>query len=240
MSSSSDLETKSTMEYDPSKDEKNVDVLANDEAGSLDDDDNNGTITLVSSDEKKFTLEKKSAFVSKLVSQALENDATATEIPMPGAKGAILELVVQYMTHHAGTEPPIIEKPLRSKLMKDVCKDKWDAEFIDAIGPNRQQLYDLILAANYMDVKSLLHLGCAKVASLIKGQPLEKIKDILAVDQSANKAASGESKTDAPPAPAAPASAPGSASSSSTESKTQNDSSDETEQAGDVTMHTSG
>lgn len=31
-----------------------------------------------------------------------------------------------------------------------------------------------------MDVKSLLHLGCAKVASLIKGQPLEKIKDILA------------------------------------------------------------
>ena len=31
-----------------------------------------------------------------------------------------------------------------------------------------------------MDIKSLLHLGCAKVASLIKGQPLEKIKDILA------------------------------------------------------------
>jgi len=78
------------------------------------------------------------------------------------------------MTHHAGVEPPIIEKPLRSKLMKDVCKDKWDAEFIDNIGNNRQQLYDLILAANYMDVKSLLHLGCAKVASLIKGQPLEK------------------------------------------------------------------
>jgi len=30
-----------------------------------------------------------------------------------------------------------------------------------------------------MDIKGLLHLGCAKVASLIKGQPLEKIKDIL-------------------------------------------------------------
>jgi hypothetical protein len=63
--------------------------------------------------------------------------------------------------------------------MKDVCKDAWDAEFIDRIGENRQMLYDLILAANYMDIKSLLHLGCAKVASLIKGQPLEKIKEIL-------------------------------------------------------------
>jgi hypothetical protein len=30
-----------------------------------------------------------------------------------------------------------------------------------------------------MHVNSLLHLGCAKVASLIKGQPVEKIKDIL-------------------------------------------------------------
>jgi hypothetical protein len=58
-----------------------------------------------------------------------------------------------------------------------------------------------------MDVKSLLHLGCAKVASLIKGihcfvsliidlgQPLEKIKDILAVDQTANqRAAAAEQK----------------------------------------------
>ena len=63
--------------------------------------------------------------------------------------------------------------------MIEVVKDSWDADFIDGIAPNRQALYDLILAANYMDIKSLLHLGCAKVASLIKGQPLEKIKDIL-------------------------------------------------------------
>lgn len=49
----------------------------------------------------------------------------------------------------------------------------------EALRQNRQALYDLILAANYMDIQSLLHLGCAKVASLIKGQPLEKIKDIL-------------------------------------------------------------
>jgi len=83
------------------------------------------------------------------------------------------------MNHHKGKELPIIEKPLRSKIMKDVTKDDWDAEYIDKIGENRQQLYDLILAANYMDIKTLLHLGCAKVASLIKGQPLEKIKDIL-------------------------------------------------------------
>merc|ERR1719424_2431907 len=96
------------------------------------------------------------------------------------------------MKYHKGDEPPIIEKPLRSKFMKDVCKDKWDADYIDKIGENRQQLYDLILAANYMDIKSLLHLGCAKVASLIKGQPLDKIKEILSVNGGKNN----ESKED--------------------------------------------
>jgi len=120
---------------------------------------------------------------------------------MPGVKGDILGRVVEYMTHHKGVEPPIIEKPLRSKIMKDVCKDPWDADYIDKIGDNRQQLYDLILAANYMDIKSLLHLGCAKVASLIKGQPLEKIKDIL------SKGTKSEGAAAAAPAAGQPAQA---------------------------------
>lgn len=169
---------------------------ADENVQSLDFDDS-GSTTLISSDEFRFTLEKKSLMISKLVMQALENDANATEVPIPGAKGAILELIIRYMTHHQGVEPPIIEKPLRSKLMKDVCKDKWDADFIDEIGNNRQKLYDLILAANYMDIKGLLHLGCAKVASLIKGQPLEKIKGILAVDQPAAET-KVETKSDSP------------------------------------------
>jgi len=120
------------------------------------------------------------ALISTLIKTAVESDDGANEVAIPGVEGDILELILSYMNHHKGTEPPIIDKPLRSKVMKDVCKTAFDAQYIDDIGENRQQLYDLILAANYMDIKSLLHLGCAKVASLIKGQPVEKIKDILA------------------------------------------------------------
>ena len=153
-------------------------------------------------DKKEYEVERKHAFVSTLVKTSLDTgqialsfffpfnafelggvwtyvDLTATEVPIPGVSSAILAEVITYINHHKGVEPPIVEKPLRSKVMKDVCKDPFDADFIDRIGENRQALYDVILAANYMDIKSLLHLGCAKIASLIKGQPLEKIKDIL-------------------------------------------------------------
>jgi len=146
----------------------------------LDDDSSSSKqLKLNSKDGKSYPVERKHAFISNLIKTGLENDDKADEFPVPGVTAPILEKVVEYMSHHKGTEPPIIEKPLRSKVMRDVCQDKWDAEFIDRIGETRQVLYDLILAANYMDIKGLLHLGCAKVASLIKGQPLEKIKEIL-------------------------------------------------------------
>jgi len=35
---------------------------------------------------------------------------------MPGVKADILAKVVQFMQHHRGVEPPILEKPLRSKV----------------------------------------------------------------------------------------------------------------------------
>lgn len=147
--------------------------------GLTDDPKDHEPIEIVSKDGKTFKLERKSAKISTLVSTAIDNDDKADSIPIPGVTGSTLALIIRYMQEHKGVEPPIIEKPLRSKVMSEVCPKKSDAEFIDEVGDTRQNLYDLILAANYMDIKSLLHLGCAKVASLIKGQPLEKIKEIL-------------------------------------------------------------
>lgn len=174
-------------------------------AESLDTQDLSGMIVLRAAEGKKeYSISKKDAFIAKLIATSCEQDVDAVDVPVPAVKEATFEHIYAYMKHHAGVEPPIIEKPLRSKNMKDVCKDKWDADFIDAIGNNRQDLYDLILGSNYMDIKSLLHLGCAKVASLIKGQPLEKIKDILAVDQAANKRAEQPDPVIQTPGPCAP------------------------------------
>merc|ERR1712048_1119795 len=68
--------------------------------------------------------------------------------------------------------PKEIEKPLKSQNMRDVCSE-WDANFIEV---DQETLFELILAANYMDVKALLDLTCAKVASMIKGKTPEEIR----------------------------------------------------------------
>jgi hypothetical protein len=154
-------------------------------SAAIDEDEHKGApVKLVSKDHKEFTIDRKSVFLCNLIKTSLDNNVQSeksgdVEIPIPGVDGATLELIINYLKEHKGVAPAEIDKPLRSKQMKDVCPYKWDAEYIDKIGDTRQQLYNVVLGANYMECKPLLALGIAKTASLIKGQPLEKIKEIL-------------------------------------------------------------
>ena len=84
------------------------------------------------------------------------------------------------MKHHNGKIPEEIAKPIRSVKMERIVADLWDAHYINKM--NKKTIFQVILAANYMDVASLLHLGCAKIATLIKGKSPEEIKNILADD----------------------------------------------------------
>ncbi len=50
---------------------------------------------------------------------------------------------------------------------------EWYATFVNV---EQEVLFELILAANYMDIKPLLDLTCATVASMIKGKTPEEIR----------------------------------------------------------------
>ena len=65
-----------------------------------------------------------------------------------------------------------IEKPLKSSNMEEVV-GQWDSDFVNV---EQELLFELILAAHSMDIKSLLDLTCAKVASMIKGKTPEEIR----------------------------------------------------------------
>ena len=111
--------------------------------------------------------------MSILIMDMVEDCDATEEIPLPNVNSATLSLVIDYCNHHKDKPPEEIEKPLKSKNLVEHGVSAWDAKFVDI---EQELLFELILAANYMDIKSLLDLTCAKVASMIKGKSPEEIR----------------------------------------------------------------
>jgi len=134
------------------------------------------TITLTSSDNVKVTIDSKSAERSFLLKGLLQDYSEDNDIPMPDIKGDILKKCVEYMTHFKDTEPREIPRPLPSPNLLDVVDD-WDVNFISGI--DLDSVFDIINASNYLDLKPLLDLSCARIASIMKGKSAEEIRSIF-------------------------------------------------------------
>jgi S-phase kinase-associated protein 1 len=101
-----------------------------------------------------------------------EDQENNFEFPLPNVKSQVLKKVIEFCEHHLQEPMTEIEKPLKSQNMADVVQ-KWYADFVDV---EQVLLFELILAANYMDIKPLLDLTCATVASMIKGKSADDIR----------------------------------------------------------------
>jgi S-phase kinase-associated protein 1 len=133
-------------------------------------------VALISQEGDRFDVPASVAQMSELVKtmmgDAEEDEDEEQEIPLPNVKGVTLAKVVEFNSHHLDNPLAQIEKPLKSANMAEVVGD-WDAKFIEV---DQEVLFELILAANYMDCQPLLDLACAKVASMIKGKAPEEIR----------------------------------------------------------------
>uniref|UniRef100_A0A7S2EJS1 Uncharacterized protein n=2 Tax=Trieres chinensis TaxID=1514140 RepID=A0A7S2EJS1_TRICV len=132
-----------------------------------------GGVKLVSKEGDTFDVATAVAKMSELVKTMMdEEDDEVTEIPLPNVKATVLAKVIEFCKHHQSEPMTEIEKPLKSAVMADVVQ-KWYADFVNV---EQVLLFELILAANYMDIKPLLDLTCATVASMIKGKTPEEIR----------------------------------------------------------------
>jgi len=92
-------------------------------------------------------------------------------IPLPNVNSTILNKVVQWATHHKDDPPPLEDDENKEKRTDDISS--WDAEFLKV---EQSTLFELILAANYLDIKGLLDVTCKTVANMIKGKTPEEIR----------------------------------------------------------------
>ena len=131
------------------------------------------SVKLKSSQGDVIEVEEEVACLSTLIKTMVEDSGTDEEIPLPNVKTAILSKVVDYCKYHKESPPEEIQKPLKSSNLAECGVCEWDVEYVEI---EQEILFELILAANYLDIKPLLDLTCAKVASMIKGKTPEEIR----------------------------------------------------------------
>ncbi|KAK1216370.1 hypothetical protein PQX77_020984 [Marasmius sp. AFHP31] len=137
-------------------------------------------VLLVTSDNEQFTADKEVVERSVLIKNMLEADVGESDqpIPLPNVSSAVLKKVLEYCEHHRGEPLPA---PDADQSQDDTRKrttdiSEWDQKFITV---DQEMLFEIILAANYLDIKSLLDVGCKTVANMIKGKTPEEIRKLF-------------------------------------------------------------
>ncbi|KAJ3294551.1 suppressor of kinetochore protein mutant [Rhizoclosmatium sp. JEL0117] len=130
-------------------------------------------VKITSSDNQEFNISKEIANQSVLIKNMLEDVGEADDqpIPLPNVSGAILQKVIEYATMHKDDPPAAPEEETKPKSSEDI--EERDKEFMNV---DQGTLFEIILAANYLDMKNLLDLGCKTVANMIKGKSVEEIR----------------------------------------------------------------
>ncbi|PON53488.1 S-phase kinase-associated protein [Parasponia andersonii] len=123
-------------------------------------------IVLRSSDGESFEVDEAVALQSQTIKHMIEDDCADNGIPLPNVTSKILAKVIEYCKKHVDSTNP-------DERVADDDLKSWDAEFVKV---DQATLFDLILAANYLNIKNLLDLTCQTVADMIKGKTPEEIR----------------------------------------------------------------
>lgn len=134
-----------------------------------------GIVKLKSSDNEVFDVDYEVARMSVTLKTMLD-DLGHTEddndtVPIQNVSGSILNKVLKWAEYHKNDPPTTEDDDEREKRTDDIAP--WDVEFLKV---DQSTLFELILAANYLDIKGLLDVACKTVANMIRGKTPEEIR----------------------------------------------------------------
>ena len=118
-------------------------------------------VKLKSKQEEVFEVEAKAAFRSITIKNMIDDTGFQIHVPVPMVDSPTLAKVIEYLKYHQRAEDEGLDDQL------------WDVNYVKV---DDETLFNLILAANYLDIKPLLDLTCKAVADEIKGKTPEEIR----------------------------------------------------------------
>ena len=136
-------------------------------------------ITLQSSDGEIFKIDaeiaKKSVFLEVMLERWMNieegRENVARHLPF---NAEILKKVFQWAEYHKD-DPPALENE-KNKEMRTDDISSWDYDFLKV---DQGIIFDVILAANFLDIKGLLDVTCKSVANMMKGKSADEIRKMF-------------------------------------------------------------
>jgi S-phase kinase-associated protein 1 len=160
--------------------------------------DSQKTVKLVSSDGKELIVPFKQIQMSITLKHIMD-DCPNLGIPIsiPNVDFETLTKVIEFLSHYEGmtfpkdttnknttnkdtTNKDTTNKDTTNKdtTNKDIEINTWDKKFLNI---KQENLFSLILAANYLDIQELLNKACKTVAEMIKGKKAEEIRQTFKI-----------------------------------------------------------
>ncbi|XP_058080065.1 SKP1-like protein 11 [Magnolia sinica] len=129
-------------------------------------------VTLRTSDGEVFDVEQSTiASQSQIISYMVEENCANDVIPLPTVTARVLFKVIEYCNKHAKGRG-------RQKDNNDL--KGWDREFLSGMDINL--VFDLVLAANYLDINGLLDLTCQYMADHINYMTPEVVRKVFNIE----------------------------------------------------------
>ncbi|CAL9246567.1 unnamed protein product [Arabidopsis halleri] len=125
-------------------------------------------IVLTSSDGDSFQIDEAVAFQSAMIKGMDEDKCADNGIPLPNVTSKILLLVIEYCKKH------VVESNEEEDLKK------WDTEFMKKM--EQSIVFDVMMAANYLNIQSLIDLTCQTVADLLSGKTPDEIRAYFKIE----------------------------------------------------------
>ena len=139
----------------------------------------NNIIILFSAENEKFIIDKKAAKRSGLLKNCIEDDENFKELNLIDVDSKFLKIIIEFLEHYKDSEPKLPQKPLKDSNVMQYL-DEWSKKFFSKL--NLEDIISLINASNYMDIKSLIKICSAIIASSMIDLPIEEVEKIFGIE----------------------------------------------------------
>ncbi|KAL6843037.1 hypothetical protein ACP4OV_027111 [Aristida adscensionis] len=143
-------------------------------------------VMLRSCDGEEFAVGEAVARMSGMISNMIDDDCVEGGIQLPMVKGHVLARVLEYFNKKHATSVAAAAVNLDAAATigsGDTAAaefKKFEATFFEKLA-NKEALFDLILAANFLHAQDLLDAACQCSADQIRGKTVQEIRDYFGI-----------------------------------------------------------